>query len=240
MSPPVWAQPFPGGVVDAGLQHALWRSGNGQIVALSLADGQVRWRSGEPLWPLLVGHGLAVGLTESPARVVALELLGAGAGRERWRSEPLPWPDGVVAPPGNAASALHAGWLDDSILLCWQLRPVYTGGAAPGASRAKPAARVGSCLLDAKTGVLQSTPADLDGLTPQALTHFIPSDDPSVLAQTLLGGVTYRLQRQSVAGDKGRIALSAQDNTRGLDLWSSTLEEVRHEQPGKGPRALRS
>ena len=239
MSLPVWAQPFPGGVADAGLQHALWRTGNGQLVALSLADGQVQWRSGEPLWPLLVGHGLAVGLTESPARVVALELLGEGAGRERWRSETLPWPDGVVAPPGNAASALHAGWLDDRILLCWQLRPAYAGGAAPGASRAKPADSVGSCLLDAETGALQSTPAELDGLTPKASTH-IPSDDPSVLAQTLLGGVTYRLQRQSVAGGKVRIALSAQDNTRGLDLWSSTLEEARHEQPGKGPRALRS
>lgn len=239
MSLPVWAQPFPGGVADTGLQHALWRSGNGQLVALSLGDGQVQWRSGEPLWPLLVGHGLALGLTESPARVVALELLGEGAGRERWRSETLPWPDGVVAPPGNAASALHAGWLDDSILLCWQLRPVYAGGAAPGASRAKLAASVGSCLLDAETGALQSTPADFDGSNPPASNH-IPSDDPSVLAQTLLGGVTYRLQRQSVAGDKGRIALSARANTRGLDLWSSTLEEVRHEQPAKAPRALRS
>ena len=239
MSMPVWAQIFPGGVADAGLQHALWRTSNGQLVALSLADGQVQWRSGEPLWPLLVGHGLAVGLTESPSRVVALELQGERAGRERWRSETLPWPNGVVTPPDNAASALHAGWLDDKILLRWQLRPLYSGGAAPGAARVKPAVSVGSCMFDAETGALLSTPAELDGLPPQASTH-IPSDDPTVLAQALLGGVTYRLQRQSVAGEKGRIALSAQDNMRGIALWSSTLEEARQEQPLKGPRALRS
>lgn len=238
MNLPVWAQPFPGGVADAGLQHALWRTGGGQLVALRLADGETQWRSTEPLWPLLLGHGLALGLTESPARVVAFELEGESAGRERWRSQTLPWPEGVVAPPGNLASALHAGWLDDRILLCWQLRPLYSGGAATGASQARPAASVGSCLLDADTGAIENAPADMDGLAPQPPTH-IPTDDPTVTAQTLLGGVRYRLQRQPLAGDKVQTALIAHDSARGLDLWSNKLEEVR-QGPGKGPRALRS
>lgn len=239
MSQPVWAQPFPGGVADLGLLHALWRTGDGRLVALRLADGETQWRSTERLWPLLLGHGLAVALTESPARVVAFELEGESAGRERWRSQTLRWPEGVVAPPGNLASALHAGWLDDRILLCWQLRPLYAGGAAPGASQARPAASVGSCLLDAGTGAMENAPADMDGLAPQSPTH-IPSNDPTVTAQTLLGGVRYRLQRQSLAGDTVQTALIAHDPARGLDLWSNKLEEVRQDRTGKGPRALRS
>ena len=239
MSLPVWAQPFPGGVADVGLQHALWRAGGGQLVALRLADGETQWRSAEPLWPLLVGNGLALGLTESPARVVALELEGDGAGRERWRSQALPWPEGVVAPPGNAASALHAGWLDDRILLCWQLRPLYAGGAAPGASQARPAAGAGSCLLNADSGVMENAPSGIDWSAPEPSTH-IPSDDPTVTAQALLGAVRYRLQRQPLEGDKVQTALIAHDSLRGLDLWSSKLEEVRQDRPGKGPRALRS
>lgn len=239
MSLPVWAQPFPGGVADTGLQHALWRTGSGQLVALRLADGEVQWRSTEPLWPLLLGRGLALGLTEPPARVVALGLQGEGAGRERWRSETLPWPDGAVAPPGNAASALHAGWLDDRILLRWQLRSLYAGGAVPGASPATPAARAGSCLLDAETGAIKSVPFEVDGLAPQPPTH-LPSDDPTVMAQALLGAVRYRLQRQSLGGNMVQTALIAHDPVRGLDLWSSAFEETRKDNPGKGPRALRS
>jgi len=239
MSLPVWAQPFPGGVADADLQHALWRSASGQVVALRLADGQVQWRSAEPLWPLLVGHGLALGLAASPSRVVALVLQGEGAGSERWRSDALPWPDDAAAPPGNAASALHAAWLDGHILLRWQLRPLYRGGAAPSASRARPAGSAGSCLLDAATGALLSAPADVDDPAVQAPLQ-LPSDDPAVLAQTLLGGVTYRLQRQPLAGDKVQTALIARDAERGLPLWSSTLEEARYDKPGKGPPALRS
>jgi hypothetical protein len=238
MSAPVWAQPFPGGVADAELQHALWRSGTGQVVALSLADGRVLWRSAEPLWPLLLGHGLALGLATATSRVVALPLQGDGAGRECWRSDPLPWPDGAASPPGNAASVLHAAWMDERILLRWQLRPLYAGGAPPGRSRARPAPSVGSCLLDADTGALQRAPTDVGGPAPQVPPQ-LPSDDPDVLAQALLGGVIYRLQRQPLAGDKVQIELIAHDTRRGLDLWASTLEEARPDPPGKGPRALR-
>lgn len=239
MSQPVWAQPFLGGVADADLQYALLRSSGGQVVALRLADGQVQWRSAEPLWPLLLGHGLALGLSMSTSRVVALGLQGEGAGSENWRSDALPWPDDATALPGNAASALHAAWLDGSILLRWQLRSLYAGGAAPGPSQSRPEGNAGSCMLDASTGALLSAPADIDGPALQAPPP-LPSDDPAVLAQAQMGGVTYRLRRQTLADEKVQIALTAHDSKRGLDLWSSTLEAARHDKPGNGPRALRS
>ena len=243
MSQPIWAQAFPGGVADAELQHALWRDRSGKLVALRLADGQLLWRSAQPLWPLLLGQGLALGLALAPARVVALALLGGAAGTQRWCSQTLPWPEWAArlqAP--TSAMDLQAGWWDGSAVLRWFLRPVYAGGAAPGPSRAKAAAAVGSCLLDAASGVLSPAPAGFDAVTesaaPQASSH-APSEDPAVLARQVLGGVQYSLQQHAPADAPGgtlHTALVAHDLARGHELWRCALDEA----PRKAPRALRS
>ena len=241
MTAAVGAQAFPGGVADAELQHLLARSVSGQMVAVRLADGQVLWRSAEVLRPLLLGHGLALGLApgtaSAPARVVALALLEAGA--ERWRSAPLPWPEWAGQGDSAAASGvLHAGWLADRILLRWSLQPLYRGGASPGPSRAKAPAAVGGCLLDRANGALQGAPADAAPFAePPAPQE--PSDDPCVIAQQLLGGVRYSLRQVQAPGAVAgmlRTTLTAHDPARGLDLWHCLLDEA----PRKAPRALRS
>ena len=262
MSQPVWAQAFPGGVADATLQHALWRDHSGRLVAVRLADGLLLWRSAPlrmpvmsvmplmplvPLVPLLLGHGLALGLALAPARVVALALAGDAAGAERWRSDPLPWPEWAArleAP--SAAMAVQAGWLDDRIVLRWHLRPVYGGGAAPGPARAKAAATVGSCLLDAADGTLHEAPAGLASASFETLLQALaqapsqaPSDDPTVFARQVLGGVQYSVQQQqpsTATGDTLHTALIALDLARGQELWRCALDEA----PRKAPRALRS
>ena len=247
MSQTVWAQAFPGGVADAEVQHALWRDHHGHLVALRLADGRLLWRSAQPLVPLLLGHGLAFGLALAPARVVALVLKGDSAGSERWRSEPLPWPD-WAARLDAAASAmdLHAGWLDERIVLRWQLRLAYKGGAAPGPSRAKSVAAVGGCLLDVASGALDKAAAGSDSADPVAAPDakprpavHRPSEDPHVLARQVLGGVQYSLLQRAVPGAQGdtlHTTLAAHDLARGLDLWQRALDEA----PAKAPRALRS
>ena len=249
MTAAVWAQAFPGGVADAELQHLLARSASGQVVAVRLADGQVLWRSAEVLRPLLLGHGLALGLApgtaSAPARVVALALPEAGA--ERWRSAPLPWPE--WAGQGDAAAAsevLHAGWLANRIVLRWHLQPLYRGGAAPGPSRAKAPAVSGSCLLDMASGALHGAADDQDQVTVSPAPQE-PSDDPSVIAQQVLGGVRYSLRQEPVQARMQaqvpgavtgmlRTTLTAHDTARGLDLWHCLLDEA----PRKAPRALRS
>ena len=258
MTAAVWAQAFPGGVADAELQHLLARSASGQVVAVRLADGQVLWRSAEVLRPLLLGHGLALGLapgtTSTPARVVALALHEAGA--ERWRSAPLPWPE--WAGQGDAAAAasevLHAGWLANRIVLRWHLQPLYRGGAAPGPSRVKAPAVSGTCLLDMASGALHGAADDQEQVTVSPAPQE-PSDDPSVIAQQVLGGVRYslrqvpvqaRVQAQAQAQAQAQVpgavtgmlrtTLTAHDPVRGLDLWHCLLDEA----PRKAPRALRS
>lgn len=256
MSQPVWAQAFPGGVADATLQHALWRDRSGQLVAVRLADGLLLWRSAQrlkspepsgssgssavPLLPLLVGHGLAFGLALAPPRVVALALTGDAAGAERWSSEPLPWPEWasrLEAP--SSAIEVQAGWLDDRIVLRWHLRPLYRGGAAPGPARAKPAAAVGSCLLDGADGTLHEAPAGLASALSEPPLQ-VPSDDPTVFAQQVLGGVQYSLRQQAPATATGvtpHTTLVAVDLAREQELWRCALDA---EVPRKAPRALRS
>ena len=251
MSQPAWAQAFPGGVADAELQHALWRDRGGKLVALRLADGQLLWRSAQPLVPLLLGHGLALGLALSPPRVVALTLEGAAAGAERWCSDALPWPEWALqlAAP-SAAMDVQAGWLDAAALLRWHLRPVYSGGAAPGPAQAKAAAAVGGCLLDLEAGQLRRAPADAvnavgadaAAAAQAAAPSQTPSADPTVLARQVLGGVQYSLQQSVQQKPPANVAglvqttLIAHDLARGHLLWQATLDEA----PRKAPRALRS
>lgn len=139
--------------------------------------------------------------------------------------------------PINAASAVHAGWLDDRILLCWQLRSLYRGGAAPDPASTRPGSSVGSCLLAPDTGALESAPAPAVGLPPTP--GQVPSDDPTVLAQAHLDGVAYRLQRGPPQGDKVQTALVAHHLARGLDMWSTAFEDARPDGPSTRPRALR-
>src|SRR5690349_12480728 len=50
----VWANPFPGGIADSSGRRALWRDSSGRTLVLDLANGDVGWRSDEPLMPLLL------------------------------------------------------------------------------------------------------------------------------------------------------------------------------------------
>lgn len=261
MSQPVWAQAFPGGVADSRLQHALVRGASGHLSAVRLADGQLLWRSAEVLQPLLLGHGLALGLmldtplgtTAASPSVVALALDEAGTAR--WRSAPLPWPAWALQGDKSAAShALHAGWLADHIVLRWSLQPLYRGGAAPGLSKAKAAAAEGSCWLDLASGAFHSAPAAAarGAEPPEPTATQESSDDPCVTAQQTLGGVRYCLRQAQPPGVQPAQALhtplhtplhtalhttlTAHDPARGVDLWQCLLDET----PRKAPRALRS
>ena len=269
MSQPAWAQAFPGGVADSRLQHALVRGASGHLLAVRLADGQLLWRSAEVLQPLLLGHGLALGLmfdrplgtplgtpvgtaAASPS-VVALALDEAGTAR--WRSAPLPWPAWALQGDKSAAlRALHAGWLAGHIVLRWSLQPLYRGGAAPGLSKAKAAAAEGSCWLDLASGALHSAPADAarGAEPPEPSATQESSDDPCVTAQQTLGGVRYCLRQTQPAGVQPAQALHTPLHSPLHTALHTTLTAhdlargvdlwqcLLDETPRKAPRALRS
>jgi hypothetical protein len=226
MSDPIWARPFPGGVVDTSGRYALLRDAAGRCVALRLTDGRLLWRSTESLRPLLVDDHIAVGLAMTPPRVVALSLQGG----ERWRSVVLPWPEWALQEPElNSASDLNAAWIDGDVLLRWQLRAQRGGGAGRGPTHQPPPVCDSAARLGRNSGVLQVPyTSPLPSFDEAAGTT---SDDTHVLAQTVLAGVRYAL----VQHDDGallRTALVAQDkNGAGGTRWSCMLDEVERQRP---------
>jgi len=224
MSDPVWSRPFPGGVADASGRHALLRDAAGRCALLRLSDGQLLWRSTEPLRPLLVDDELAVALAMAPPRVVALALEGG----ERWRSAALPWPEWTADEPElGHASDLHAAWMSGDVLLRWQLRRPRGGGAGR-AVKIMPAP-VGSCRIDRASGSLQAIDPP-----PAPTFDAVPTDasaDPDVLAQSVHAGVRYALVRRADGGVV-RTALQAYDPSgQGDARWTCALDEFERKRP---------
>ena len=232
MSEPIWAQPFPAGVTDAGLRHALLRDATGRIVALRLSDGQLLWRSAEAMLPLLLDDELAVALAMAPPRAVALSLQGPAAGSQGWTSGTLAWPAWAQrAATPNAVSEFHAAWIDGDVLLHWRLRAQTLGGASRGLPRPDPTE--GACTIERATGIVHALdtwprPPDDEGVDTS-------SADPAVLAQRALADVRYRLLQQ-LDGERLRTSLTAQHATRGEPLWSCPLDDVpRPRAPARRP-----
>ena len=217
MNEPLWAQPFPGGVVDAAGLHALLRDHAGHCVALSLADGRCLWRSTNRLQPLLAGPQGALALAMQPPRLVSL----LWSGEERWHSAPLPWPEWAGQLDDlTRSSDLHAAWLGSDVLLVWHLRDSVGGaGRGPAESRAEPAA--GACRIAWADGALAGESSTR--WTAPADTGHLPSDDLQVLAQRQHGGIRYAL-RQQAAGGNLRTTVTAED-AQG-PRWQSPLDEL--------------
>jgi hypothetical protein len=224
MSEPIWSQRFPGGVADASGRHALLRDAAGRCALLRLADGQLLWRSTEPLRPLLVDDELAVALAMAPPRVMALSLQGG----ERWRSEALPWPEWIADEPElGSTSDLHAAWMDGDVLLRWQLRRPRGGGAGR-AAKVVPAS-VGACRIDRASGSLQAIdPPPVPSLEAAPVAA---SADPDVLAQSVHAGARYALVRRG-HGAVLRTALHAYDlSGQGDARWTCALDEIERKRP---------
>ena len=232
MSNLTWAQAFPGGVTDRALHHALLRDAAGRCALLRLRDGALLWRSTEALRPLLLDDELALGLALAPPRVVAWSLRGD----ERWRSPVLPWPDWAKKPTElNRASDLHAGWIDGDAFVSWYLRAARGGGAGRGpgfapASSCQAAVRLGRDSGAWAEAAVQVPDAD-------AAAQDSASDDPSVLAQRVLGGVRYalvRLDQGTGSHASMRIALTAMpalDHPGAGDArWTCWLDDIEPRQ----------
>lgn len=191
MTEPIWATPFPGGVMDALGERAWLQDAQGHGLALRLADGAVLWRSSERLRPLLADEELLVGLSLQPPRCLAYTV----DGQPRWRSAPLPWPAWTLdAPDLGPACDLWAGWLEGQVLLQWRLQPPRRGGAQRAGG--VPVESTGACLLRRASGQRKAAPPCLPPPAPEAE----PSPDPELLAQRRHGERHYQLHRRPQAG----------------------------------------
>lgn len=229
MTEPIWAQPFPAGVADAGLAQALVMDATGHCVAMRLADGQRLWRSQTPLRPLWLDDKLAMTLAMAPPQVVALDLHGPRAGQERWRSAALPWPGWTLQEASfDAAHELHAASFDGQLLLVWCLYPSDAGGALRADLSDTVRTLRGACVVQLATGALQALPSWPD--PPPSDDAKSASTDAAVLAQRVLADVRYRLLQQHEAG-RLRLSLSAQRCADGKPLWSHALDDVPARRP---------
>ena len=229
MTDPIWPRYFPGGVTDANAEHALLRDPRGRMMAVGLDDGRVLWRSETPLLPLLLGTALAVGLAQSPPRVMALALEGANTGRAVWTSLPLAWPTWADLPdPGLVDKEIDAVWIGGDIGLHWRLRRLSAGGASPGPNRPPPEVAVGQCGIDSESGAVRPLSAWPTRPPGFAQTEAVP--DPHVQAQAHVGAKRYRV----VAMDSPsglRTSLVAHDAEQGHLLWEQALGDAPRRPP---------
>lgn len=149
---------LPWGIVDGGGRHGYVLNPSGGIDTLDLENGKLLWKTEKPLRPLaLVGKRLVTQATEkgkaNAVRVVVLDVMAKG--KELLRSDPVTFPDWVAVGLTYGRSFTSSAWVDgDSLLLRWQARAWYAGGARPTPEIERRARKNadGVARIDLKTG----------------------------------------------------------------------------------------
>ncbi|MEU9377660.1 PQQ-binding-like beta-propeller repeat protein [Streptomyces sp. NPDC048255] len=134
----------PRGVVDADGRQAVVHDQEGALVALDLTNGAVLWHHAPSLRPcaLLAGTVVAVRITPSPA--LAVVLLDAVTGQDRWESEPISlesWVRCTLDDTPDFTLRTETDEAADAVLIHWHARGSYRGGAAPSPQVLAAAAR---------------------------------------------------------------------------------------------------
>src|SRR5579859_5197303 len=142
---PTW---FPLGVADAPGRVGFVGTALGNIVAIDLRSGRMRWQTSAAQRPLIALPEWLVALESEARRVVVLDSASGGSLRI---TEQLPLPE--------RSTQLDAHLDDERILMVrWQVREHYAGGAPPPAhvQAALERERSGVVRVDLTTGAIVS------------------------------------------------------------------------------------
>jgi hypothetical protein len=127
---------LPGGVADPAGKVGYVQAPSGGVDALDLATGKVRWQVAETCKPLaLAGDRLLCQAPEkgkaNAVRILVLDTRDKG--KVLRRSDPVTFPDWVSVGVTYGRSFTSRARLDgkDTLLLQWEARAFYAGGAAP-------------------------------------------------------------------------------------------------------------
>jgi outer membrane protein assembly factor BamB len=225
---------IPRGVADDRLAVVGTRAG--VLVALDPRTGVVRWRHGHGLRPCAVTAQAVVALRVDDPNAPAVVVLDSVDGREVWSAR-LPivaeWARRAVArDPGSSLDCTVEG---EQVVLRWQARTGYDGGAAPGARVLAEHSRQadGAVLVDLRSGSVH--PAPPGDRTPPAGAEE-GADEPAVardLAADVVeagraGGLRVELATPPASDT---VVLRGVEEAGGTVVWEIALDEQARRPP---------
>lgn len=140
-----------GGVVDTAGKNGYWPNGAGGIDAVELATGKVLWKSKAASKPLLASQNrlVAQALVADKSNQIRVLIFDTQEGKLLLQSAAISLPDWVSVGTALGRSFHSTAQMDNNaVLLIWEARAWYAGGAAP------PPAVEGAARKEA-SGVLQ-------------------------------------------------------------------------------------
>jgi hypothetical protein len=212
-------QAFPGGICDEDCSVAYLRPATGELLAIDLADGRIRWRQAEAGKPIAASIAHVLTLREEES---ALDLLNAVSGRlvARLRAAELPGFDRVAAGDALDADVVET---PEGPRISWRSERRYWGGASPPAHLARTTPSAGSVLFDPATG--QVRPVPLENGRPVAAPLEPLTDGADMLASAGRGDAAFSLRQED-----GELMLEARDH--GGDLrWAASLGAAGSRRP---------
>jgi hypothetical protein len=238
-----------GGIIDPAGKTLYVAGESGNLEALDLEKGKVLWTTKEPMKPLAAaGKRLVVEVAEkgkpNVVRVVVLDCNQEG--KKGLESDPITFPDWVSTGLTHGRSYTSSATLDkNDLLLKWQARSFYAGGARPTPEIEKAARREahGVARVDLKTGKVEmlddakapadatKLPKDVEGEKSREYwtgsdwktTPIVTGSGFAALVQDGKGG-PLSLKRWDAAGKP----LETVELMKGKELWPMVSADGRH------------
>jgi outer membrane protein assembly factor BamB len=196
--------PFPGGVADTSAKVAYVVNTSGGIDALDLDKGDLLWDTKDPAKPLAVAGKKLVAQVPVKDKANAIKVVvldTAAKGKKVSESDAITFPDWVSVGGGYGRSFASRGTvLDGDLLLSWEARSWYAGGARPTPEREKAERRQesGVAKVSLEKGKVEMLAADK---APAGAGPKVPKDLENVASQQYWTGSDWQT-KALVAGTK--------------------------------------
>lgn len=244
--------PFPGGIADPAAKTAYVVNTAGGIDAIDLDKGETLWDTKDPAKPLAVaGKKLIVQVAVAgKANAVRLVVLDTAAkGKKLSESDPVSFPDWVSIGGGYGRSFTSSARVEDgALLLTWDARAWYAGGAPPPPEVEKAARKheTGVAKVSLESGKVEMLAADKAPAGPK-----LPKELEKVASRQywtgsdwqtkplIAGKVVSALDVKDQGGDKAVMSLKRWDLATGKEeetvkllegksLWPQVSGDGRH------------
>jgi outer membrane protein assembly factor BamB len=230
--------PFPAGVADPAAKVAYVSNTAGGIGAIDLDKGDLLWDTKEPAKPVAVaGKKLVVQVqVAGKANEVKLVTLDTAAkGKKLGESDAVTFPDWVSVGGGYGRSFASRGRVQDgALLLSWEARAWYAGGARPTPEIEERARKhdSGVAKVNLESGKVEMLPAEKAPAGPK-----LPKELEKVISQQywtgsdwlkkpiVAGKVAAALDLKNLGGDKAALSLKRWDLSSGKEIETVQLLE---------------